>query len=218
MKTLLLFFLAAWVLRAEARPQPAQRFILPNGLTVLLLEVHERPLLRVRLHVSLTGADRSAACPDLPERLLACMDRSDRGGRKAKDFNLELEDQGIQLHDSSSPKGMDWFVLARSRDQDLAMASLSDLLLRCVPDAYAWKNPGGVSWSDLQAFQKRVLRPGNAILVLHGDLGLEQAKRLVLLTFGTWPAASRPIPKALHPSPSPGAQALRALLTPPPPV
>lgn len=41
---------------------------------------------------------------------------------------------------------------------------------------------------DLASFQQRVFRPERATLILHGDLGIEQAKRLVLLNFGSWPA------------------------------
>ena len=41
---------------------------------------------------------------------------------------------------------------------------------------------------DLATFQQRVFRPERATLILHGDLGIEQAKRLVLLNFGSWPA------------------------------
>jgi len=46
---------------------------------------------------------------------------------------------------------------------------------------------GLISMESLLAFQAQVFRPDRAILILHGDLGLEQAKRLVLLSFGSWP-------------------------------
>lgn len=45
---------------------------------------------------------------------------------------------------------------------------------------------GAITWEDLLSFRARVVRPDRAVLVLHGDLGLEQAKRLVLLTLGSW--------------------------------
>ena len=72
---------------------------------------------------------------------------------------------------------------------------------------------GIISLEDLLAYHARVLRPDRAVLVLHGDLGLEQAKRLVLLSLGTWttqvPAAGagQPTQSAQPPSaPSPAAQ------------
>jgi len=50
---------------------------------------------------------------------------------------------------------------------------------------------------DLGTFQQRVFRPERATLILHGDLGPEQAKRLVILNFGSWPAgASAVVPAA----------------------
>jgi hypothetical protein len=58
---------------------------------------------------------------------------------------------------------------------------------------------GAISLDDLLVFRARVLRPDRAVLVLHGDLGLEQAKRLVLLSLGSW-TAQEPAPP---PSPAP---------------
>ncbi len=45
---------------------------------------------------------------------------------------------------------------------------------------------GSISFEDILAFRARVLRPQRALLILHGDLGLEQAKRLLLLNLGAW--------------------------------
>lgn len=47
---------------------------------------------------------------------------------------------------------------------------------------------GAITLEDLLSFRARVFRPDRAVLVLHGDLGLEQAKRLVLLNLGSWTA------------------------------
>jgi predicted Zn-dependent peptidase len=52
---------------------------------------------------------------------------------------------------------------------------------------------GAITLEDLLVFRARVLRPDRAVLVLHGDLGLEQAKRLVLLSLGTW-TGQEPLP------------------------
>ena len=57
---------------------------------------------------------------------------------------------------------------------------------------------GAITLQDLRAFRARVFRPDRAVLVLHGDLGLEQAKRLVLLSLGTW-MAQEPGPQEAPP-------------------
>ncbi len=51
---------------------------------------------------------------------------------------------------------------------------------------------GAITVEDLLAFHAKVVRPDRAVVVLHGDLGLEQAKRLVLLNLGTWTAQEPP--------------------------
>ena len=51
-----------------------------------------------------------------------------------------------------------------------------------------------ITLPDLLAFRSKVVRPDRAILILHGDLGLEQAKRLVLLSLGSWTAQGPPPP------------------------
>jgi predicted Zn-dependent peptidase len=58
---------------------------------------------------------------------------------------------------------------------------------------------GAITLEDLLAFRARVFRPDRAVLVLHGDLGLEQAKRLVLLSLGSW-TAQETIPSVNPPS------------------
>jgi hypothetical protein len=52
------------------------------------------------------------------------------------------------------------------------------------PPAPEWVR--SVTWEELQAFRRRVLRPEGATLVLHGDLSLAQARELVFLHFGLW--------------------------------
>ncbi len=59
---------------------------------------------------------------------------------------------------------------------------------------------GAITLQDLLAFRARVLRPDRAILILHGDLGLEQAKRLVLLSLGAWSVPSPTTPASPAPS------------------
>ncbi|MCE1204438.1 MAG: insulinase family protein [Holophagaceae bacterium] len=51
---------------------------------------------------------------------------------------------------------------------------------------------GAITLEDLLAFRAKVFRPDRAWLLIHGDVGLEQAKRLVLLSLGSWTAQEPP--------------------------
>ena len=219
MKVLLLAALLALPLPAQTR---IQRFTLPNGLRVLHLEDHERPLVRAWLQLGLDPADTPPGRQGLPVLALRMLGHSNTGGLKAADFDRQMEDAGIQLSGCLAPDGLTWRLLARSRDQDRALGLLADRLLRPVFDptvlegqrVACWldesrpeasphirlreallRRPGtqptvtslgAITLEDLLVFRARVLRPDRAVLVLHGDLGLEQAKRLVLLSLGTW--------------------------------
>ncbi len=55
---------------------------------------------------------------------------------------------------------------------------------------------GAITLEDLLAFRAKVFRPDRALLLIHGDVGLEQAKRLVLLSLGSWTATEPPRPAA----------------------
>lgn len=76
-----------------------------------------------------------------------------------------------------------------------------------------------ISLEELLAFRARVFRPDRAVLVIHGDLGLEQAKRLVLLSLGSWtaqkvPAAVSRIPEPAPVQPAPGEESQPRLPAP----
>ncbi len=94
--------------------------------------------------------------------------------------------------------------LACWRDQEAALAS-PDARLRTAlgldgPPPATEQGLGQLTFADLETFLRRVLRPERALLVLEGDLGLEQAKALVLLSLGTWTGAplapEPPVPAA----------------------
>jgi len=67
---------------------------------------------------------------------------------------------------------------------------------------------GAITLEDLLVFRAKVFRPDRALLLIHGDVGLEQAKRLVLLSLGSWTAQEppRPVepPAAAPPGVAPG--------------
>jgi len=229
--------------QAQSQIRP-QAFSLPNGLRVVLLEDHERPLVRARLHLLLdreTGPIRPGFAP-LALRVLG---RSGAGSFSADDFDQLLAGSGIELTPALRADGLTWNLLARSRDQDLALGLLADRVMRPIFDASileaqrlaCWRelerleaspqaklrlalepdrilqaptleSLTAITYQDLLAFFARVFRPDHAVLVLHGDLGQEQAKRLVLLSFGTWTVQSAP-PSPPPPAPAPPSVAGR---------
>lgn len=226
--------LAGLALSLAAQPK-AQRFALPNGLRVVLLEDHERPLVRALLHLALEPGDTPPGHQGLGPLTLRMMDRSDAGDLKPADFDRLWEAAGIQVTRTLQAGGLTWRLAARSRDQDRALGLLADRLLRTVLDPQllelqrlaCWQEEerrrtsprvalrdaldpdpglrptqaglGAVGLDDLLRFKARVFQPSRAVLILHGDLGLEQAKRLVFLSLGSWTAPAAPPPE---PAPS----------------
>jgi len=239
-KTLCLAGLGVLTLQAQ---QPAQTFTLPNGLRVVHLEDHERPLVRVLLHQDLQPGDTPAGHGGLAALALRLLDRSDAGDLKATDYVRLLDGAGIQVDRTLRPGALEWRLVARSRDQDRALGLLADRVLRTVLDPQllefqrlaCWQeelrlqaspratlrqaltpDPGlrptlqglaAISLEDLLAFKAKVFRPERAVLVLHGDLGLEQAKRLVMLSLGSW-TAPRFVAPDPHPLPAPAAETM----------
>ena len=222
-------------------PVRAQTFSLPNGLRVILLEDHERPLVRARLHLPLERD--TAAHPGLAPLALRVLGHSDAGAFRVGDFEQLLAGAGIELAPALRSDGLSWSLLARSRDQDLALGLLADRAFRSILDPTTleaerlacWRETErleatpraklrlllepdwtlqaptldsltAVTYEDLLAFFARVLRPDRAVLVLQGDLGQEQAKRLVLLSFGTWTIRPHPTVPASPLSAAPPVQ------------
>jgi len=86
--------------------------------------------------------------------------------------------------------------LACWRDEQEVLASpearLRDALGLDGPPPATEQSLGLLTFKDLETFLRRVFRPDRALLALEGDLGREQAKALVLLSFGTW--TGEPLP------------------------
>lgn len=127
------------------------------------------------------------------------------------------------------PSALEPERLACWRDQEAALAAPAARLDAALglggPPPATEQSLGQLAFADLETFLRRVFRPERALLVLEGDLGLEQAKALVLLTLGTWtgeavpagPAApAAPVPPLPARIADPGA-ALRAEAAVPPP-
>lgn len=232
----------ALLAQAPAWPTVLHRFTLPNGLQVLHLEDHERPLVRACLNLELPPGEGLRGRAEIAALALRMLDQADAGPLKAGAFHEALEASGIRFSRRLDAGGLTWTVVARSRYQDQALGLLADRVLRSVFDPAVleaqrlacWVDAtrldatpqatlrralepfpvlriptmaglSAVTLADLLAFQSRTFQPNRAVLVLHGDLGLEQAKRLVLLSFGTWSAEGEtaPSPAAAGPASPP---------------
>jgi len=61
-----------------------------------------------------------------------------------------------------------------------------------------------IEYQDLLRLARRVLRPENSVLAIHGDMNLSQARQLSLLHLGAWgPSAEAPLAPGADPSPDP---------------
>lgn len=237
----------AWVLVAaalclQAQPSRPHRFTLANGLRVIHLEAQGHPMIRVWLHLRKVPGDIPPGQGGLDALALRMLDRGWAADIRTGEADRLLEDAGILLTVDPAPEGITWKLLARNREQDLALGLLADRVLRPIFDPAAleaqrlacWQtflapsalgpllrldpalrpteaSLGRLGLDDLLAFQRRVFRPERAVLVLQGDLGLEQAKRLVALSLGTWSPAGAGVTPI--PPPAPGGPAGTTLLT-----
>ncbi|WP_279343028.1 M16 family metallopeptidase [Geothrix paludis] len=250
--------LAAILLSLPGQAQTSirpQTFSLPNGMRVVLLEDHERPLVRARLNV-LLSRDLEAAHPGLAALALRVLGHSDAGAFSVDEFEQLLAGAGIELVPALQTDGLSWSLLARSRDQDLALGLLADRAFRSVATSLTLETDRLATWReterleaspraklrlllepdwtlqaptlehlsainhpDLLAFYAGALRPDRAVLILQGDLGLEQAKRLVLLSFGTWTVqAQPPVPAPVQATPQTAAAPAPAAASAPAPA
>lgn len=105
------------------------------------------------------------------------------------------------------PEALETERLACWQAETQALAEPQGALARALrlggPPAPTELGLGGLSFANLEAFLGRILRPDRAVLALEGDLSLEQAKALVMLSFGTWtasPAAPQTTPSAPPPT------------------
>ncbi|MFZ5453495.1 MAG: M16 family metallopeptidase [Thermodesulfobacteriota bacterium] len=81
-------------------------------------------------------------------------------------------------------------VAARTFNKDLFGAFPYGHPIRGTPEGLAAITP-----KDLVEFHRRYWRPNNAILCVAGDLTLEEARKWVTQTLGSWPAGEIPAPK-----------------------
>lgn len=134
---------------AQGPAQAPQRFALPNGLQALLFEDHEEPLIRVQLRLEL---DPPSEEPQAGMRRLGfgLLEQGGSGHRSRAAFDQAQDALGIRIQQQVSPGAATWSFMARSRDQDLAMNLLADLVLHPVFDGAAMEKARAQAWGQLQ--------------------------------------------------------------------
>ena len=111
-----------------------REFRLPNGLRVLLLENHERPLVRLELRALCEPSEeppgKEGACAFLARMLGIC----GVGQLKREGFQRFIEDRGLRYSFTREPRAFAWSILSDSQSQDSAFEGLSLAATRPVLD------------------------------------------------------------------------------------
>jgi zinc protease len=212
-----------------ALPVP-QRFTLPNGLTVLLLEQHKLPVIAANLYV-LRGSEANPA--QLPGLASFTADMLDEGTttRSALKLADDVAQIGATLGAGSSSDTSSVSIAALRRNADAAFDLLADVAQRpAFADAeierlrnerittllqqrddpralaarvfnrvvYGPAHPYGyielgtdaslkaITRADLEQFWKAGYVPGNAALVVSGDITADDLRQLAERHFGKW--------------------------------
>ncbi|MEO7775301.1 MAG: pitrilysin family protein [Steroidobacteraceae bacterium] len=233
-----------------ALPQP-QRFMLPNGLAVYLLEQHKLPVVAANLIV-LGGSDQNPAAK--PGLAGFTADMLDEGTTKLSTLQIaqQLAQLGAQLGTSANNDYASVAVRTIKSTVDDTFALLADVALRPAFDArelervrnsrltqylqqrdnpgvisgrvltkalYGPRHPYGfpelgtpealeaISRDDLAGFWKSSFAPGNAALIVSGDLSVAELRTLAEKHFAAWQGKATKV--AL---PAPPASAERRLL------
>lgn len=143
----LLAALLAAALPAQGIPG-AQTFTLSSGLNCVLLENHERPLIRMELVNRWDRSELPAGKEAIGGFLAEALDAGGAGGYTRAGFNRALDAQGMQYTFRARMGEYRWTLAADSRAQETAMELLVDAVVRPAFD-------GPLVESERQAFIKQ---------------------------------------------------------------
>ncbi len=211
------------------------RTVLANGLTVLVIEKHELPLVAVQLVVR-SGTSADTKGHEGIAQMVANMLQSGTATRKASDIDEAIETLGTQITSSTDLDGSAAFVqvlrdnlpqafdvladvvqnpsfpsdelervraqmttnLLQERDSPPRLASRTLLQTIYGDHPYgrsAAVTPDGLSKvkrDDLKAFHAKRFRPGNAAVIVVGDITSAEAVKLAESRFGGWKGTDTP--------------------------
>lgn len=105
--------------------EPLQEFRLPSGLRVLLVENHERPVVRLELRTSWDPAEEPAGKVGLGGFLADLLRNGGTTPAKREAIQYFLEDRALHLTFAMHPRSFAWSVLSDSQGQDGAFESLA---------------------------------------------------------------------------------------------
>ncbi|HSI03693.1 MAG: M16 family metallopeptidase [Myxococcota bacterium] len=213
------------------------RTVLPSGLTVMVIEKHELPLVAVHLVVR-SGTSADTKGHEGIAQMVANMLQSGTTTRKASDIDEAIETLGTQISSSTDLDGSAAFVqvlrdnlpqafdvladviqnptfpadelervraqmttnLLQERDSPPRLASRTLLQTIYGDHPYgrsAAVTPDGlakVKRDELKAFHAKHYRPGNAAIIIVGDITSDEATKLVESRFGGWKGSDTPPP------------------------
>jgi zinc protease len=226
-----------------ALPVP-QRFTLPNGLSVLLLEQHKLPVIAANLYV-LRGSEANPA--QLPGLASFTADMLDEGTttRSALKLADDVAQIGATLGAGSGSDTSSVSIAALRRNAEAAFDLLADVAQRpAFADAeverlrnerittllqqrddpralalrvfnravYGPAHPYGyielgteaalkaITRADLEQFWKAGYVPGNAALVVSGDITADDLRQLAERYFGKWSGAAASVQLPVEPA------------------
>ena len=119
------------ILCAPALAQNAvQTFQLPSGLNCILVESHERPLIRMELTTRWDLSELPAGKEGIGGFLAMAMDAGGAGPYSRTAFNHALDDLGMRCAFQAQVDCFRWTLVADSRSQETAMELLTDAVVR----------------------------------------------------------------------------------------
>lgn len=110
---------------ALAGAEAVQEFRLPNGLRILLVENHERPLVRLELRTAWDASEEPRGKEGVGGYLGDMLRISGAGLLKRDAFQRFIEDRALGFTFAMTPRAFAWSVLSDSQGQDDAFESLA---------------------------------------------------------------------------------------------
>ncbi len=211
------------------------RTTLPNGLTVLVIEKHDLPLVAMQVVVR-SGTSADVKGHEGIAQMVANMLQSGTTTRKASDIDEAIETLGAQIASSTDLDGTSAFVQVLRDNLPQAMDVLADVvqnptfpadelervrtqmttnllqerdspprlasrtLLQTIYGDHPYGRsaavtPDGlakVKQAELKAFHAKHYRPGNAAIIIVGDISSDEAVKLVTAKLGAWKGSDTP--------------------------
>jgi len=117
-----------------AQAPPVQPFSLSSGLNCILVESHDRPLVRMELVSRWDPAGLPSGKEGLTGFLALAMAAGGAGPYTSASFHQALDDLGMDLGFDARMGAFQWTLTADSRSQEAAMELLADAVVRPVID------------------------------------------------------------------------------------